>query len=91
MKGIMGTRPAPHRFAHPADDGQFVGVGTWRDGRKRRSRGKSGLKGAAALATAPHLSPADEEGERRQSRLRRREASFGENVTGQTCRPLPGA
>lgn len=88
MKGVMGTRPAAYRFAHPADDRKFVGVGTWRDGRNRWSRGKSGLEGAAALATAAHLPPADEEGECWGSRLRRGEASFWENVTRQTCRTL---
>lgn len=84
MKGVMGTRPAAYGFAHPANDGQLVGVGTWWDGRKRWSRGKSGLEGASALATATHLPPADEEGEGRRSRLRRGEASFGENITRQT-------
>ena len=84
VKGVMGTRPAAHRFAHPADDGQFVGVGTRCDGREGWSRGKSGLEGAAALATATHLPPADEEGEHGKSRLRRGEASFGENVPRRT-------
>lgn len=65
-----------------------MGVGTWWDGRERCSRGKSGLEGAAALAAAAHLSPADEEGERRRSRLRRGEASFRENVARETCRAL---
>lgn len=82
MKGVMGTRPAPHRFAHPADDGQFVGVGAWWDGRNGWSRGKSGLEGPAPLATATHLPPANEEGEHRKSRLRGGEAGFGENVPG---------
>lgn len=85
MKGVMGPRPAADRFAHPADDGQFVGVGAWRDGGKRRSRGKSGLEGPAALAAAAHFPAADEEGEHRKSRLRRGEAGFGEDVTRQTC------
>lgn len=81
----MGTRPAADRFAHPADDGQFVGVGAWGDGGKRRGRGESGLERPAALAAAAHLPAADEEGEYRESRLRRGEASFGEDVAGQTC------
>lgn len=80
----MGTSPAAYRFAHPSNDRKFVGVGTWWDGRKRGSRGKSGLEGAAALATATHLAPTNKEGECRRSGLRRSEASFGENVTGQT-------
>lgn len=70
MKGVMRTRPAAYRFAHSANDRKFVGVGTWWDGRKRWSRGKSGLEGAAALATSTHLSPADDEGECRGSCLR---------------------
>lgn len=84
MKGVMGTCPAAYRFAHPADDGQFVGVGAWRDGGKGWSRGESGLEGPAALAAATHLPPADEEGEHWNPRLRGGEASFGENVPGQT-------
>ena len=88
VKGVMGTRPAAHRFAHPADDGQLVGVGTRRHGGEGRSRDEGGLEGPAALATAPHLPPADEEGEHRESRLRGGEASFGENVARQTCRTL---
>lgn len=80
----MGAGPPADRFAHSADDGQFVGVGTWRDGRKRRGRGEVGLEGAAALAAPAHLSPANQEGEHRQSCGRGGEASFGENVSGQT-------
>lgn len=81
----MGTRPAPYRFPHPADDGQFVSVGTWRDGGKRRSRGERGLEGTATLAAATHLPPADEEGEDWRAGLRRGEARFGENIPRETC------
>lgn len=88
VKRVMGTCPAAYRFAHPANDRKFVGIGTWWDGRKRCSRGKSGLEGAAALATATHLPSTDEEGECWRSCLRTGEASFGENITGQTRRTL---
>lgn len=88
MKGVVGTGPAAYRFAHPADDGEFVCVGAWRDGREGRSRGEGGLEGASPLTTAAHLSPTDEEGEDRKSCLRRGEASFGKNITGETRRAL---
>lgn len=85
VKGVMGTRPAAHGFPHSADDGQLVGVGTWWDGRQGGSRGKSGLEGTAALAAAAHLPPTDEKREDWRSYVRRCKASFGENVTRQTC------
>ena len=85
MKGVMGTGPAAYWFANSANDRKFVGVGTWWDGRKRWSWGKSCLEGAAALAASTHLPTTDDEGERRRSYLRRGEASFREHVPRQTC------
>lgn len=80
----MGAAPAPHRFAHSADHRQFVGVGPRRNGRKRRGQSKSGLKGAAALASPTHLPSTDDEGEHGGAGVRRGEAGFRENVSGQT-------
>lgn len=80
----MGAGPAPHRFAHSADHRQLVGVGSWRNGRKRRGQSKRGLKGAAALASPTHLPSTNDEGEHRRSGVMRGEAGFGENVSSQS-------
>lgn len=77
----MGTTPSPYGSAHSANDRKFVGVGTGWDSRRGWRRSKTGLEGAAALAAAAHLPPADEEGEGRGSGLRRGEPSLGEHVT----------
>lgn len=81
----MGTRPTAYRFSHPANNRKFVRVGTWWDGRKRCSWSKGGLEGATTLTTATHLASTNEKGEGWWSCLRRGEASFGENVSGQAC------
>lgn len=84
----MRTRPAAYRFAHSAYDRQLVGIGARWDGSQGWSRGKSGLEGTAALAMAAHLPSANEKGEHCRSHLRRSEASFGENISRQTCSSL---